>query len=247
MLKNNLMRRATTPSKALLAAGLLGAAISGLSAGSANAADTARRCTFGGYLSPPNPTCASEWSSSTAEWKLGDKIFKLTEFSAFDETAPPAGLLSFIWDDLGPVGVDPTDVYNVLVDFIPSIPPTTTGSYSYTLAITDPNYYFNNVELDVNHSGTGQEVTKTIAGIADLVSIDGAPAGPVTLPEGLTSIAVKDSWVLDPATGRVSSISNVFSQKTTVPGPVPLLGAGAAFGFSRRLRRRLKGGSQTQS
>ena len=36
------------------------------------------------------------------------------------------------------------------------------------------------------------------------------------------------------------AISNTYAQ-TEVPGPLPLLGAGAAFGFSRRIRNRIKG------
>ena len=37
-----------------------------------------------------------------------------------------------------------------------------------------------------------------------------------------------------------SSYSAVMAPMTAVPGPLPLLGAGAAFGFSRKLRRRIK-------
>jgi len=36
----------------------------------------------------------------------------------------------------------------------------------------------------------------------------------------------------------LASFQNIYSQM--VPGPLPLLGAGTAFGFSRSLRRRLK-------
>jgi len=38
-------------------------------------------------------------------------------------------------------------------------------------------------------------------------------------------------------------MKNSFQQTTRVPGPLPLLGAGAAFGFSRRIRSRIKGAS----
>ena len=38
----------------------------------------------------------------------------------------------------------------------------------------------------------------------------------------------------------MDNFANDFSQ-TSVPGPLPLLGAGAAFGFSRRIRSRIKG------
>jgi hypothetical protein len=42
--------------------------------------------------------------------------------------------------------------------------------------------------------------------------------------------------------GGVDSLENSFRQGTRskVPGPLPLLGAGMAFGFSRKLRSRIK-------
>jgi hypothetical protein len=38
--------------------------------------------------------------------------------------------------------------------------------------------------------------------------------------------------------GNITQYGNIFRQE--VPGPLPLLGAGTAFGFSRKLRRRLQ-------
>ncbi len=40
-----------------------------------------------------------------------------------------------------------------------------------------------------------------------------------------------------------SSTLSVYTAPAPVPGPLPLFGAGAAFGWSRRLRRRVKSGS----
>ena len=37
--------------------------------------------------------------------------------------------------------------------------------------------------------------------------------------------------------GSISRVTDSFRQ---VPGPLPILGAGTAFGFSRKLRRRIK-------
>lgn len=39
--------------------------------------------------------------------------------------------------------------------------------------------------------------------------------------------------------GAIDTLENSF-QQTQVPGPLPILGAGMAFGFSRKLRRRIK-------
>jgi hypothetical protein len=41
--------------------------------------------------------------------------------------------------------------------------------------------------------------------------------------------------------GTIFSFENSYKQGTAVPGPLPVLGAGVAFGFSRKLRRRIKG------
>jgi len=59
---------------------------------------------------------------------------------------------------------------------------------------------------------------------------------------GLT-IWVEDTYATDVAGAEITGISNAFTTKsndTGVPGPLPLLGAGAAFGFSRKLRNRMK-------
>ena len=64
------------------------------------------------------------------------------------------------------------------------------------------------------------------------------------MPISETFINVTDSWDLNPNTGTVMSISNTYTQTTqtqVVPGPLPILGIGAAFGFSRKLRKRIKG------
>lgn len=61
---------------------------------------------------------------------------------------------------------------------------------------------------------------------------------------GLTpSSGLLGTWTLD---GTSESINvRVFNP---VPGPLPVLGAGAAFGFSRRLRRRINAsGFRTQN
>jgi hypothetical protein len=62
------------------------------------------------------------------------------------------------------------------------------------------------------------------------------------MPISGTFINVTDSWDLDPNTGTIMAISNTYTQlQQEVPGPLPILGIGAAFGFSRKLRKRIKG------
>lgn len=237
MLKIN--QHTTKLSKALLTAGLLsGAAVATLGAGSAQAAQQfTESCSFGN--STAHTLCsainwATGWSFAT-----GDKqLTNLTYFPTIGPAqAPPSGTFSFIYDDFGPLGVSPEDMYSTLATFDPTIPEPSTGSYSYDLAITMPGWTFESVELDTEHTGSGQTVTKVVKDalgttIATLVSVNGMPDGPDPLSG--TFISVTDSWALDPATGTISSISNSYTQ---VPAPLPLLGVGAAFGSIRKLRK----------
>jgi hypothetical protein len=239
LLSTNMTRfnqHTTTLSKALLTAGLLGgAALSTLGAGSAQAMQFRNDCSFGG--STAFGLCSAvNWSSG---WTQGDKT--LTNFS-FDPLipvgGPPSGVFSFIWDDFSNNGVSPDDMWTTLATFNPALPPPNTGSYSYDLEIIEPwksqGLTFKDVELDVDHAGTGQEVTKTIVGGGSpvLVSMDGDAVGPVPLSG--TSINVTDSWDLNPNTGTIMAISNTYTQ---TPAPLPILGAAAALGSLRKLRK----------
>lgn len=220
----------------------LGIATTTISAGAARANDDRFDCSFGDDIT--HPSCASFPSDG---WLLGDKLFKLTDPGSLGTTAPPSGTLSFIWSDLGAVGISPEDTYQVLTSFEPNIPPPLSGFYSYSLSI-DPSlgagYSFRDVELDVVHAGSGQTVTKTATGLVNpMVSLDGAPVGPLPFSPGLTTISVTDTWDSVADQGTISAISNAYTQtsSTQTPAPLPLLGAGAAFGFSRGIRRRIRG------
>ena len=234
MFKATHKRRATTLSKTLLTAGLLGgAALSTLSAGSAQAAGGRFDCSFGNSIA--HTAC-----SPATEWILGDKkLTKLTFTPTIPVGGPPSGDFSFIWDEFSPLGYI-NDQWTTLAVFDPSLPDPTTGSYSYDLEIIEPyksaGWVFDTVELDVDHAGSGQVVTKTIVGGGNpvLVSMDGDPVGPVPLSG--TSISVTDSWALDPNTGTIMAISNTYTQ-VQVPAPLPILGVGAVFGSIRKLRK----------
>ena len=83
--------------------------------------------------------------------------------------------------------------------------------------------------------------------------IPGLVTGPSTATQSGAGATV--SLLMDPgplyftstvslSQGQVSTVSDVLDQKFPpsdgVPGPLPLLGGGAAFGFSRRIRSRIK-------
>jgi hypothetical protein len=95
----------------------------------------------------------------------------------------------------------------------------------------------------------GTSVTKslctdnTFSACTDLYTIanSGASNGGslVDLPApfyGAKTIYVKDSYTASNTGARLDNFSNTFQ----TPGPLPILGAGAAFSFSRKLRGRIK-------
>jgi hypothetical protein len=65
----------------------------------------------------------------------------------------------------------------------------------------------------------------------------------ITNPTYNVSPGIQSLFIVDYVSangGTIASFTNSFTQYTGVPGPLPLMGAGAAFGFSRRLRRRTR-------
>lgn len=114
------------------------------------------------------------------------------------------------------------------------------GSF-YTVVANDPLYPIDGIGLAASGIGNfviGKVVYSDATGsnrIAQL-SMIGSGSVPIVSFAPLTRI-----WILDvflaPGT---SGIDNVQNTLRNAPGPLPLLGAGAAFGFSRKLRGRIK-------
>jgi hypothetical protein len=223
----------TTLSKALLTASLLGgAALSTLGAGSALAASDRRDCSFG--ASTAHTKCVDVFVPGFMGWTLEDK--KLTNLD-LSLAAPASGDFSFIYDDFGAPGLTPEDMWQALITFDPDLPDPLNGSYSYDLEIINSPWTFLNVKLEDVQAGSTKvnKVVKDSSGaiiLASLESIDGGDMGPVPLSG--TSIKVTDSWEITPNMGVIDSINNTYKQ---VPAPLPILGAGAAFGSIRKLRK----------
>jgi hypothetical protein len=102
------------------------------------------------------------------------------------------------------------------------------GSYSFTfdkyVFKTEADFLSgnNNLATNFNFKNINGNISVTPPGGGDLL--------------GYTStIWVKDSWTIS-GNAEVDNITNTFQ----TPGPLPILGAGAAFGFSRKLRGRIK-------
>ena len=160
------------------------------------------------------------------------------------------------------------DLFSLTVDFVPNLSAGSvvnpsnpvSGSFSYQLD-TDFLYALKDVGLDSNVGAVlptppnplppyNTLVTKEVrrapfgSSILTLESPNGANTGQVALGS-LTTVYVTDTWTVQGG-NVIKDFTNTFRQSFTgqppegVPGPLPILGAGAAFGFSRRLRRRIR-------
>lgn len=125
-----------------------------------------------------------------------------------------------------------------------------TQTFSYTLATTNGNVWTqasltSQMQALLQGGSFSKEVCSTGFGTGTCqtyTSTDtGTSAQSPTLVGFGTQIWVRDTYVSTVASpsGQVTGITNTF-MSAPVPGPLPVLGAGAAFGFSRKLRRRIK-------
>ena len=244
------MFRATPPA-AINPAGflqrlLLGSAFTGiatltLQAGQASALSTP--CSFGGNTQSL-PGCATGPYDSTLP---SDKLITLLSTSEDGSTKGPTagvGTIDFDWIALPPETNPPTpnyfgDLWEVDVDFDADLSTPTSGTFDYKINITDPSWTFERVRLKVDALAGNPSVIKKIFSDAGFTNeiLEVTANGFVSLPTGYQTLYVRDTYNV--AQGDVlGSFQNVYTQ--TVPGPLPLVGAGTAFAFSRGLRRRLK-------
>jgi uncharacterized Zn-binding protein involved in type VI secretion len=118
---------------------------------------------------------------------------------------------------------------------------------NYKITINDPTKIFSRIQVQgddttINGGSTTQTVTST--GVTGLpVSNNGTSVGPQSFSSDVNVINVSSSFSTSGG-ATFNNISQKFTQKdvpttSAVPGPLPLVGLGAAFGMSRRLRRRI--------
>jgi hypothetical protein len=212
-----------------MAAALIGGAGAALSAGSAQAQAVTNSCGSGSYR-----TSFNAWAAAAGGILCGDKLFTYKDSS--DNLAAIAGT-DVEFDFFG-------DQYLFNLDFSPI---SNVGSFTldYEVAIQDPTKFFKAVDIDSNVPTfpPNESLVATYTGGTNpvvLSSINGEQ-NPATLPVLGRPTTLLVSNVYNSNGGAIDSFENSFQQGTEVPGPLPVLGAGVAFGFSRRLRRRIDG------
>jgi len=193
------------------------------------------QCSFGGNLLAP--TCTNFVFD-----EQGDKTLSFLQL-------PTAGSGTITFNQPNP----PIAVWVVNVDFINDLIPGTLGlpgMFEYDLTINSANdFYFEEGAIDIIGPSAGsQDFTGSM-------TATNFPSSPLLVNnvtrsrKDLFDYKIKTTRVVNAynvTTGSLNAVQNSFSQiiidpdpKEEVPGPLPLLGAGAAFGFSRRLRNRV--------
>lgn len=139
--------------------------------------------------------------------------------------------------------------YDLIFSFLPNpVRNRQNINANFTLSITDPQYAFDTVSisrLPVGLAGllTGAQATHAPGPTVTSSSIP-ALFGPSsgTFNGHVTSTSVNLSLLSLSLFSPINSVALSYTQKAKpkpVPGPLAILGAGTAFAFSRRIRRRV--------
>ncbi len=236
--------RKSVPSVALAATALVGGATV-LYGGQAQAFS----CSFGGSGMPPNVCQTDVWYSSNP---ASDKLVKFLNLPTTGR-----GDIEFRYADNPPPGLSLYDQWFVDVDFNPNLNPGNGASVFDYLIKIDPTAVprfpvFWDVSLGASTGGDAWATKEIWATDGNgnktnlLHTLKYDPFNGITdvhyniwPTNNLSELYIRDT--ANPGTfvngGNIDAYQNTFRQ---VPGPLPLLSAGAAFGFTRKLRRRVK-------
>jgi hypothetical protein len=143
-----------------------------------------------------------------------------------------------------------SSMYSVKILFAPTV--NTGGAidtFTYTLTLTNPGEVWSAAAISSNVLAgfTGADFNREICSLGFGIGTcetnftqDTEAKGFEALDGFGSTIYVTDMYQTVSPTARISDLTGTFY---ATPGPLPLLGAGTAFGFSRRLRQRIKSAS----
>jgi hypothetical protein len=197
---------------------------------------------------PFGSTCSSNTSLSSliasGGCNIGDKNFTNFSYSFSGGAGPSAS----------GVNVSITEVLDQYTAVFSANSPGAwqvggTGFISYTITVnTNSADYLNTASGAFNSSLGGSAYTWNTTATSSSGTCSGnqlvnSCAGAGNPPPLSFAFGVETSTISNNISGissqGIQAIQNAFTQQP-VPGPLPMLGAGAAFGFSRKLRQRLK-------
>jgi hypothetical protein len=125
--------------------------------------------------------------------------------------------------------------------------PITNATLRYTLTLKNGRT-FDTAQANItgNNGLFSTSTTSPAPGLLSAATSSGGAGSTVGFTPGLTTLTFTQTFS-STANGALvlNSLGTIYSTTpgqgdVEVPGPLPLLGAGAAFGFSRRLRNRIK-------
>jgi len=133
------------------------------------------------------------------------------------------------------------------LSFSPNRAASTTGTFSYTATLLS-GLTFNKAQSNITGStlgGGSRTTTLDSPGLTAPVTTTSGSSSNVAFNPGLTSQTFTQTFgftfSMDPDNlSAVGGSFNATPATTAVPGPLPLMGAAAAFGFSRKLRARIR-------
>ena len=179
---------------------------------------------------------------------IGDKILSNLSFNGYT----PGDQDTIQFSQITPA------FYQLQYTFSPQVQSTATGSIGYTITITPAGIAAGNQLLAAQANITGGNLlggdfTTTISSdkLPDPLTANSLvnPSGAGLFFANTLSATFKQTFAATAGPGQGPSTINSFgiqfaqnnpSTDTSVPGPLPILGAGAAFGMSRKLRSRIK-------
>ncbi|MCP9797838.1 hypothetical protein [Cyanobium sp. Lug-B] len=138
--------------------------------------------------------------------------------------------------------------FDILIDSGPLAPNSYSGTFAYntnTLNLTDFSFLFQGTQYDENDDPDAAVVFDNGVFLGLEYSVDTLPAfsfvpGFFDVNEAFFAYDL-DAIGSQGGAGSLAFTRVVKPETSTVPGPLPLLGAAACFGYSRRLRRRIQG------
>jgi len=173
---------------------------------------------------------------STCGGLVGDKNF--SDFSLSGFAARPGDFISVS---------ESGGYWSVQTNFTPATTGTVNGTLKYNVAIVGTQFTFQDLGVSVSGgpftSGNPQiesKITGIDSGNSFFADVTTSPMK--TFANNTKTIAVDQKFTAS-SPRRLGSFTTSFTQN--VPGPLPLLGGAAAFGFSRRLRSRIKTSAAT--
>jgi hypothetical protein len=186
-------------------------------------------------------TLGSLAALGTTGCEVGDKTYYGFETSTIDTAAT----VSFF-------NIDPFHTITVQAPNMMAFMPGTDYMLKYKMKLTDStsSLRIKSFSTGATTSAPGTNWTKMLTGTS-ITPAGGAVATAVTSPTATSPNVASVPPSLDISFESKLTVGNQFVTSFTdsvqqapidqTPAPLPILGAGAAFGFSRKLRRRLRG------